>query len=67
MSQRAVEDCELIVCIGDRRIVVSPHEDVDLGPVDPKHKLISGYAQKDEAMVPYAIVLSDIGPVADAG
>ena len=63
MSELALEGRELVVCIGDRRIVVFPHEDVDLGLVDPEHKLVSGYAERDGMMVPYAMILSDV----DAG
>ncbi|MES2342206.1 MAG: YkgJ family cysteine cluster protein [Pseudomonadota bacterium] len=60
MSQRALEGFELVVCIDTRRIVIFPHEDVDLGLVDPDHKIVSGYAQRDGQSVPYAMVLSDV-------
>jgi hypothetical protein len=60
MSELALDGRELVVCIGDRRIVVFPHEDVDLGLVNPEHKLVSGYAERDGAMIPYAMILSDI-------
>ncbi len=60
MSQRAIDGYELVVCIGDRRIVVFPHEDVDLGVINPEHKLICGYALRDGVQVPYAMVLSDL-------
>lgn len=59
MSQRAQDGYELVVCIGDRRIVVFPHEDVDLGPVNPEHKIVSGYATHHGERVPFAMVLSD--------
>jgi len=59
MSQRTAEGCELVVCVGERRIVVFPHEDVDLGLVDPEHKIVSGFALRDGERVPYAMVLSD--------
>lgn len=59
MSERAVDGYELVVCIGDRRIVVFPHEDVDLGPVNPEHNLVCGYARRDGQLVPYAMVLSE--------
>lgn len=59
MSERAMDGYELVVCIGDRRIVVFPHEDVDLGPVNPEHNLVSGYARQDGQLVPYAMVLSE--------
>ncbi|MBS0490693.1 YkgJ family cysteine cluster protein [Phenylobacterium sp.] len=60
MSELALGGRELVVCVGDRRIVVFPHEDVDLGLVDPEHKLVSGYAERDGMMVPYAMILSDV-------
>ena len=60
MSQRALEGYELVVCIDTRRIVVFPHEDVDLGLVNPDHKLVTGYAERDGLSVPYALVLSDV-------
>lgn len=61
MSQRALDGYELVVCIGERRIVVFPHEDVDLGRVDPEHKIVSGYADRDGERVPFALILSDAG------
>jgi len=60
MSQRAVEGCELLVSVGDRRFVIFPEEDVDLGVIDPEHKIVSGYATRDGEQVPYAMVLSDL-------
>jgi len=60
MSQRAYDGFELLVCIGDRRIVVFPHEDVDLGVINPEHKIVSGYADRDGQKVPFAIVMSDL-------
>ncbi len=42
-----------------RRIVVFPHEDVDLGPVNPEHKIVSGCATHDGERVPFAMELSD--------
>lgn len=60
MSQRAFDGYELLVSIGDRRIVVFPDQDVDLGVINPDHKIISGYAEKDGAQIPYAMVLSDL-------
>lgn len=60
MSQRALDGHELLVSIGDRRIVVFPHEDVDLGIVNPEHKIISGYADRDGQRVPFAMVMSDV-------
>ncbi len=60
MSQRAVDGYELVVCVGERRVVVFPHEDVDLGRVDPEHKIVSGYAKRDGERVPFAMILSDV-------
>jgi uncharacterized cysteine cluster protein YcgN (CxxCxxCC family) len=60
MSQRVEDGYELVVCIGDQRIVVFPHEDVDLGRVNPDHKIVSGFALRDGQKVPYAMVLSDL-------
>lgn len=59
MSSRAYDGHELVVCIGDRRIVVFPEQDADLGVVDPEHKIVSGYADRDGEQVAFAMVLSD--------
>lgn len=59
MSQRAYDGYELLICIGDRRVVMFPTEDVDLGVLNPDHKLVSGYVDKDGDKVPFAMVLSD--------
>jgi hypothetical protein len=61
MSRRALDGYELVICVGDRRIVLFPSEDVDLGVVDPDHKLVSGYADRDGQKVPFAMVLKDAG------
>jgi hypothetical protein len=67
MSQRAHDGHELLVSIGDRRIVVFPDQDADLGVIDPdKHKIISGYAMRDGEQVAFAIVASDLDPPAAA-
>ncbi|MDP3174533.1 MAG: YkgJ family cysteine cluster protein [Phenylobacterium sp.] len=60
MSQRAADGYELLISTGDRRAVVFPDQDIDLGLVDPSHKIISGYADRDGARVPFAMVLSDV-------
>ncbi len=44
-----------------RRIVVFPDQDVDLGVVNPEHKILSGYATHEGERVPFAMVLSDLG------
>lgn len=59
MSQRAYDGFELMICVGDRRIVMFPTEDVDLGVLDPDHKVVSGYVERDGLQVPFAMVLSD--------
>lgn len=60
MSQRAYDGFEMVVCIGDRRIVLFPEEDVDLGVINPEHKLVSGYAMRDGQRVHYAMILSEL-------
>lgn len=60
MSVRAEDGHELLVAVGTRRFVIFPHEDVDLGPVDPDHKVVSGYAMVEGEATPYAMVLSDL-------
>lgn len=59
MSRRSFDGYELVVCVGDRRTVVFPTEDVELGVLNPGHKLVSGYVNRDGAQVPFAMVLSD--------
>jgi hypothetical protein len=60
MSERAYDGYELLVCVGDRRIVVFPDQEADLGLVDPTHKIVSGYAMRNGEQVPFAMVLSDL-------
>ena len=61
MSQRAYDGHELLISVGDRRIVVFPDQDADLGVIDPdRHKIISGYATQDGRQVAFAIVASDL-------
>lgn len=60
MSERALDGYELLVSVGWRRIVIFPHEDVDLGVIDPEHKIVSGYANQNGQRVPYAMVMSDM-------
>lgn len=62
MSSRADEGYQLIVSIGRRRIVVFQHDDIDLGMVDPEHRIVSGFADVEGERTPYAMVLSDQGP-----
>ena len=59
MSRRALDGYELVVCIGDRRIVVFPTEEIDLGVLAPDRKLVSGYVERDGALTPFAMVLTD--------
>jgi hypothetical protein len=60
MSQRAYHGHELVIAIGDRRIVMFPEEDVDLGVINPDHRIVSGYADRDGVPIYYAMVLSDV-------
>jgi len=60
MSQRAYDGFELMICIGDRRVVMFPSEDVDLGVLNPDHKVVSGYVEREGVQVPFAMVLSDV-------
>lgn len=60
MSQRAQDGFELLISIGDRRIVLFPDQEADLGVVDPDHKIVSGYATRDGERVPFALVASDL-------
>lgn len=65
MSARAHDGYELLVSIGDRRIVVFPDQEADLGIINPEHKIISGYATKDGGeKVAFAIVASDLDAAA---
>lgn len=59
MSRRALEGYELVVCVGDRRTVVFPTEEIDLGVLPPDRKLVSGYVEQDGALTPFAMVLAD--------
>lgn len=60
MSSRSEDGHELVVSVGDRRFVIFPHEDVDLGIINPDHKIVSGFATVDGERRPYAMVLSDL-------
>jgi len=60
MSRRSFDGYELVVCIGDRRIVVFPGEEIDLGVLSPDSKLVSGYVERDGALTPFAMVLADV-------
>lgn len=60
MAVRALEGCELLISIGERRIVLFPDQEADLGLVDPEHKIISGYATHGGVRKPFAIVGSDL-------
>lgn len=62
MARRALDGYQLIVCIGDRRIVVFPDQEADLGVCGPDVKIVSGYAMHDGELTPYAMVLKDAEP-----
>jgi hypothetical protein len=59
MSRRALDGYELVACVGDRRTVIFPTEDIDLGILPPDRKLVSGYVERDGALTPFAMVLAD--------
>ena len=62
-AARGREDgMEIMVCINDRRIVVFADREVDLGVVDPDHKVITGYARHEGELAPFAVVVSDQPP-----
>lgn len=58
-SSRVTEGHELLVYVGDRRIVVFPDEDLDLGLVGPEHKVEFGFTERDGRQIPYARVFRD--------
>ena len=60
LSERTAGGDKILICIGDRRIVVFPDQDVDLGVVNPDHKIVSGYASQGGQRVPFAMVVSDL-------
>jgi len=60
LSERTADGEKILICIGDRRIVVFPDQDVDLGVVNPDHKIVSGYARREGQRIPFAMVVSDI-------
>jgi hypothetical protein len=60
MAQRSLDGYQLIVCIGDRRIVVFPDQEADLGVIGPEAKIVSGYAEHEGGLAPYAMVLKDV-------
>jgi len=66
MSERAHDGFELLVSIGDRRIVVFPDQEADLGVVKPEQKIVSGYATQDGRKVAFAILASDLEPAPGA-
>jgi len=59
MSQKTADGHQLIICVDQRRFVIFPDQDVDLGVVNPDSKIVSGYAERDGQIVPYAMVLRD--------
>lgn len=59
MSVRAEDGFELVVGVGDRRFVIFAHDDIDLGVVNPDHKIVSGFATVEGERTPYAMVLAD--------
>jgi len=59
-AERGREDgTEVMVCINDRRIAVFADREVDLGVIDPDHKVITGYARHEGELAPFAVVVSE--------
>lgn len=59
-AARGKEDgTEVMVCINDRRIVIFDDREIDLGVINPDHKVVSGYARHEGMLQPFAIVMSD--------
>jgi hypothetical protein len=59
MSQRSLDGYSLVICIGQRRIVLFPDQEADLGVVQAEQKIVAGYATHEGQKVPFAMVLSD--------
>ncbi len=60
LSRRVAEGFELLVYVGDQRIVVFPDEDVDLGVVKPEHQIVIGYTERDGRQIPYAKIVIEL-------
>lgn len=56
VSLRAREGFQLVVHVGERRIVIFPEADLDLGHIGPEQQIVSGYIERDGRMIPYATV-----------
>lgn len=52
---------EIMVCINDRRIAVFADREIDLGVVNPDHKVVTGYARHEGELTPFALVVSGEG------
>ncbi|NEX92118.1 YkgJ family cysteine cluster protein [Caulobacter sp. 17J65-9] len=59
LSERVEQGAQVIVCVGAQRIVIFPHEDVDLGPCAPNSRIVSGYATQNGERVAYALLMKD--------
>lgn len=59
MAQKAYEGQRLIICIGQRRIVIFPDVDIDLSVLADSDKIVSGFDESDGRMVPYARAMSE--------
>jgi hypothetical protein len=66
MSQRAAEGLEVVVFVDDRRIVIFPDDEIDLGPVKPEQEIVVGYTERGRRRIPYATVLDVPGHTASA-
>lgn len=62
-----IDKPQLLVSVGDRRIVVFPDQEADLGIIDPdRHKIDSGYAAKDGQQAAFTLVANDLHASAPA-
>ena len=62
MAGRIPEGGQLIVSVGERRIVLFPDQDIDLGVVPADARIVSGYAVQGGRRTPYARMVRDPGP-----
>ena len=59
-AARAKQDgTEIMVCINDRRIVIFDDREIDLGVINPDHKVVTGYTRHEGVLQPFARVVSD--------
>ena len=54
-----------MVCINDQRIVIFDDREIDLGVINPDHKVVCGYARHEGVLTPFALVVSDPSPLGE--